>query len=273
MISVALSLLLATSTPLPLPEPAAHSLKSAPLRDGLLLGSLAVIDLTTEVALKGVFAPQTCRWCAPNALDSAGRSIRWQAPDTADALSNWLMFAILPVSIVGTTYFAERHDQASAFFVEDLVGIAQGMMFARVATQLTKFIAGRERPFVHALPSGLKGLTRHPTDNNLSFFSGHSSTAFSLLFAAGSIAELRGYRARGWIWGVGLPLALAMPLLRMGADRHYLTDVLVGAAVGAAAGWFVPRWLHPRLPGSTANQLSIAPVPEGAMIRWGVVLP
>ncbi|HSP77464.1 MAG TPA: phosphatase PAP2 family protein, partial [Myxococcaceae bacterium] len=91
-----------------------------------------------------------------------------------------------------------------------------------------------------------KGLTERPSDNNVSFYSGHTSLAFSLVTAAGTVSELRGYRNRWLIWAVGLPAAAATGMLRMAADKHYLTDVLVGAAAGSLFGVGVPLLLHGR---------------------------
>jgi membrane-associated phospholipid phosphatase len=126
-----------------------------------------------------------------------------------------------------------------------------------VLNQGVKFAVGRERPFAHVLSEDEKLLTDHPEDNNLSFYSGHASSAFALAVAAGTVAELRGYPNRGWVWAVGLPLAATTALLRMAADKHYLSDVAVGALVGSAFGVAVPLLLHGRQ----------APVGSGATLR------
>src|SRR4029077_11064630 len=44
-----------------------------------------------------------------------------------------------------------------------------------------------------------------------------------------------------WIWIGGVGLAGSTGYLRVAADRHFLTDVLVGAAVGTAVGTLMPR--------------------------------
>jgi membrane-associated phospholipid phosphatase len=44
----------------------------------------------------------------------------------------------------------------------------------------------------------------------------------------------------------------------MAADKHWLTDVLTGAATGTAVGLAVP-WLHRKRPGGRALRLSIVP--------------
>lgn len=126
--------------------------------------------------------------------------------------------------------------------------IVESVVVASVVNQAVKFSVGRERPFVHVLPEDQKALTAQPNDNNLSFYSGHTSMAFALVTAAGTVSELRGYKNRWVIWAVGLPAAASVGLLRMGADKHYLTDVLVGAAAGSLFGVGVPLLLHGREP-------------------------
>ncbi len=53
-----------------------------------------------------------------------------------------------------------------------------------------------------------------------SFFSAHTANAFA---------------ASGWRLQVGVPLALGAGYLRTAADKHYISDVLVGAGVGLLA--------------------------------------
>jgi membrane-associated phospholipid phosphatase len=65
-----------------------------------------------------------------------------------------------------------------------------------------------------------------------------------MVFFAGSFARLNpDSGARGWVWGGCLTAAAATGVLRWVAGRHFPTDILAGAAVGATAGWLVPR-LH-----------------------------
>ena len=61
------------------------------------------------------------------------------------------------------------------------------------------------------------------------------------MVSAGTIASRRGSRHAPWIWAGGLAFAGSTGYLRIAADRHFLTDVLVGASVGAAAGLVLPR--------------------------------
>lgn len=208
--------------------------------------------ILTEAAFKSSLAPSACRLCDTdssgsdtlNGLDAGGRGLRWPTPKTADTLSNVDAFLLMPLALLGLDAWAAHRDGAIEAWPVDALVLVETVAVQAALNQLVKFVVGRERPFVHALPAGEKGTTQQPSDNNLSFYSGHSSLAFSLAVASGMVARQRGYRMAPVIWAVALPLAASVAYLRMAADKHYLSDVLVGAAVGAALGFAVPHFLH-----------------------------
>lgn len=86
-------------------------------------------------------------------------------------------------------------------------------------------------------------------ERNLSFFSGHSSLAFSLAVSSGTVASLRGYRWAPLVWAVGLPVAAFTAYSRVAADAHYLSDVVVGSVMGALVGGGIPLLFHGRVDG------------------------
>ncbi len=67
---------------------------------------------------------------------------------------------------------------------------------------------------------------------------------------------MRGYRLAPWIWGAGLSLAVATAYLRIAADRHYASDVTVGAAIGSLTGFAVPYLFH-----NPKRRFMVAPAP------------
>jgi membrane-associated phospholipid phosphatase len=83
-------------------------------------------------------------------------------------------------------------------------------------------------------------------DDNLSFYSGHTSLTFTLATASGTVASLRGYSLAPAIWSAGLGVAALAGWLRIAADKHYLSDVLVGAVAGSLAGVLLPVLFHGR---------------------------
>ena len=58
------------------------------------------------------------------------------------------------------------------------------------------------------------------------------------------LASLRHYRLAPLVWGTGLGLATFTGYLRIAADKHYFTDVVVGAAFGSLVGFLVPYVFH-----------------------------
>jgi membrane-associated phospholipid phosphatase len=229
-------------------------------RDGALTSGAAAL-LLTSVVFKDELASDSCRWCDRNAQgeDTLNGIDRWglgiqggvHAQHVSRTWSNVVSVGILPISVLGAGFvISEQSGASGAQHAEDLLMVAQAVLFSAVANQGAKYFFARERPFVHALPPEERPNTDTPQDNNLSFYSGHSSYAFALVTATGTLAHLRGYRHQGWIWAVGMPIAAAVPLLRMGAGKHYLTDVATGALVGSAFGVGVPLLLHPRQKGA-----------------------
>jgi membrane-associated phospholipid phosphatase len=99
-------------------------------------------------------------------------------------------------------------------------------------------------------------------EDHLSFWSGHTTTAFSAAAAAGYVAQIRGYDSWPWVYAVGFTAAGAVSYFRVAGDKHWMTDVLVGAAVGTGVGFLVP-WLHRASP---QLGLRVAPHPSGLAI-------
>ncbi len=133
-----------------------------------------------------------------------------------------------------------------------LVAYAEAVGLTLFTTGAVKYLVGRPRPYTAA---GLDHpeLRRKVREDNLSFFSGHSSLSFAVgTFVAydSSRVLLRGALAdaspaeRFWL-GRALPVAvgLGVPALvawsRVIDQQHWPSDVLVGSAVGAATAHLV----------------------------------
>jgi membrane-associated phospholipid phosphatase len=193
------------------------------------------------------------------------RGLRWSNIERADAVSNWMGFGVVPALAFSGVAAAALVDDRAAGVWSDLGIVLEATVIAANLNQLVKMSVGRERPFVHALPEDEKPQTSRPSDNNLSFYSGHTSPAFTLAVSASMVATLRGYRLAKVVWATSLPLAGLTGYLRIAADRHYFTDVMTGAALGSAIGLLVP-WLHRRSPGSTAVTVSASS--RQLLVEW-----
>ena len=215
--------------------------------------------------LKPELAPLDCRVCDRNddgsdrlnGVDRATRNaLRWENPRAAGIASNVLGFLVTPALAFGLDAIAAVHDDHGRATGVDVLVILESTMLAADLNQAVKFAVGRERPFVHALSPSEKANTREPADNNLSFFSGHTTLTFALATSSGTVASIRDYRLAPLVWAVGLAAATTTGYLRIAADRHYLTDVLVGALAGAAIGFAVPYVTHRSTDASASPSLS-----------------
>jgi membrane-associated phospholipid phosphatase len=259
-----------TSEPAHAQSQPVRTLRWDPAIDGTVTAGGAAIWIASEL-LKSTLAPRTCRWCEVDCTDARVRDeLLWRNPGAADAASN-VTLVLMPLLAIGGTALAAAHDGVPGNIGEDALLVAEASVVAGDLTQLTKLLVGRERPFVHALAPEDKALTRQPADNNLSFFSGHASETFALASASGTIATMRGYRWAPVVWSVGGVVAAVTAYLRIAADKHWLTDVVVGAAVGAGVGFALPYVFHSADDASGASaraRLRAAPLPAGVVLSW-----
>lgn len=243
------ALALVAAATLALPPRAAAGEGPRPIRhdvavDGAVTAAALSIWVATELA-KSSLAPARCRWCEPGGLDAAAREATvWASPARARLASHLVAFGLVPAGVATHQLLAARSAGDGREGLVDVLVVAEAVALTVDLTQAVKFAVGRQRP--HALHAG-PGAVRE-ADDDLSFFSGHTSIAFSLVAAAGTVSSLRGYSSTRWVWGVGLPLAASVGWLRMAGDAHWLTDVATGAAVGTAMGIALPRLLHGRTP-------------------------
>jgi membrane-associated phospholipid phosphatase len=200
---------------------------------------VTVAGMAAVLASSSLLAPAICRWCettpsgadAVSGLDRSTRdALRWSDANVgkADALSYLTSY--------GPFALALAHRDLD---IRGIVIVAEAATTAALITQVTKVAVARERPSYHYRPPGTVG---QPTVRYESFVSGHTAEAFAMLVSATHVTAARGRKTK-WLWVSGVPLVVATGYLRIAADKHYLTDVLGGAAVGLAAGYGVPA-LH-----------------------------
>jgi membrane-associated phospholipid phosphatase len=113
-------------------------------------------------------------------------------------------------------------------------------------TNLTKILVHRTRPFVYNPNAPMDYKTR--ADARLAFFSGHTSVTSSMSFFTAKVFHdyNPNSRARPYIWASAALVPAVTGFLRWRAGKHFITDILVGYAVGAVVGILVPE-LHRRI--------------------------
>lgn len=211
--------------------------------DAVVTGAATLSWLAAETVLEGAVAPSSCRWCDPPGLDRRIRSgLKWDDTSAAGAVG-LAGFVAAPVVAFGLLAAAAAHDGRARDFWDDALIVGEAVSVTMFLTTGVKLAVARERPAAHFAQD--RPLIRD-SERNLSFFSGHSSLAFSFATAAGTVASMRRYRWATWVWATGLAIATVTAYSRIAADRHYFTDVIAGSAVGAGIGFALPWFLHGR---------------------------
>ncbi len=110
---------------------------------------------------------------------------------------------------------------------------------------MVKELSDRKRPllFNPGLTEEQKLEGRHK--NLKSFYSGHTSTAFTAaVFLSKMYHDLRPRStSRAWIWAISLVMAGTVGYFRYEAGKHFPTDVITGAVMGSFFGYGIPA-LH-----------------------------
>ncbi|WBA40642.1 phosphatase PAP2 family protein [Hymenobacter canadensis] len=130
----------------------------------------------------------------------------------------------------------------------------QSMLAADATFTMTIGNVTRYRPFLYGTEGGGSRNSKIATN---SFFAGHTAhTAAATFFAAKVYHDFHpDSKARPFIWTAATVVSVAEAYTRLEAGKHFLSDNLVGLAVGATAGILVPQ-LHKK----TGNSYSISPV-------------
>ena len=254
--SVVAALLVAITPPARGTEP------PIPLQYNLAVDASVTAAMGLSVALLSIYQPEllpsTCRWCAPPGIDVDVRNaLLWKGNErTADTLST-IFDAVVPASALGFLLISSsNYGDINAGLVDSLL-VTQAAAAALLLNQVVKLLVGRQRPY--AFFKNDVGYSK--SEDNLSFYGGHTSFAFSVAAATVTVAAMRGYAGVGIAAGVGFTLSAAVGYFRIAADQHYLTDILIGSAVGGLVGWAVPWIFHSPTPTTaTGSSLRLPPI-------------
>jgi membrane-associated phospholipid phosphatase len=144
---------------------------------------------------------------------------------------------------------------------------AETLGLAYASDSFLKSVVVRYRPYAYASPPPSDFSN---ADTVSSFPSRHATLAFaSAVFAGYLYEELHpDSRYKGVVWATGLGIASLISVLRVTSADHFLSDVVSGAALGAAEGFLVP-FLHRKKPlgePESAATVSLEPLPGGFLL-------
>jgi membrane-associated phospholipid phosphatase len=196
--------------------------------------------------------PEDPRWTGGILFDGATRSAlragRKGARRRAGLASDVLQWALVSQSLIdaGVASLGRRGNPEVGL----QLGLISGQTYALVelAGLLVKRLVARARPFRPSCETADPHPSCAEADLHQSFYSGHSARSFA---AAGLIcAQHRAVPLYGGGWrdmtacGAAMGAAASVGALRVVADEHYVSDVLVGAGAGVLFGYVLPRFLH-----------------------------
>lgn len=208
-------------------------------------------------AIGSTAMPGVPRWTEPNGFDTTVRdAIRAKTPagrSDAAHVSDLMLTILVNHRLVDDLFVTWwGYGAGSVAYQMTLIDI-ETLAFSAGVNSLLAGAIGRQRPSVI---DGCKTAEERDTsdctsnDRYRSFFSGHTTAAFTL---AGLTCihhanlPLYGHPVADALACLGgMAAASTTGALRIVADRHYMTDVLVGAVFGTAAGVTLPWLLHYR---------------------------
>jgi len=200
----------------------------------------AVVGVTATFALVPVLFPShfphaTCSPCDPSNLWSIDRG----SAGPVRAAANVFSYGTSALETgLGLIFLAgSRHGEGSTAFWEDAAVITQAVSVNAAATMAFKILVHRPRPMMYEV-------TPFTPDDGRGFPSSHTSISFAVASAYASILHRRGIAGSHKLEiGALFATALTTGILRVVAREHFPTDVVAGAVLGFAVGWFTPM-LH-----------------------------
>jgi len=225
----------------------AHGVPPVGTWDIVATGGIAAALLTIQFAIP---APTVPKWTDTNAFDDGVRSafrIGSEGGRQAAALtSDILVYALIAAPFLNATLVAgvehERWDVAWRLMVLD----TQTILLATTITISLQKATARERPYAHECRTNPSLSDCSLGGKYQSFPSGHTTAAFA---AVALECFHHGYldtSHTGWgsaVCPLTIVAAIGTAMLRIAADRHWATDIIVGASIGGLVGYAVPA-LH-----------------------------
>ena len=151
----------------------------------------------------------------------------------------------------------------------------ESIFIASATATIARGILGRSRPFVTA-DSDAYDYKPGMGFRELKYRAYPSIHAASAFATASALTTETARHSHGAAWIVG-PLSYSLATLpglaRMYEDKHWASDVLMGAALGTVTGWATVRYHHNR-EGNRLDDFFLGPAPSatsngGVALTWG----
>lgn len=235
--------------------------RSAPPRTGVLELGHQDIGWAAATVLLGIPAQIRYFGMSPTDTGALDRNDlwlmdRWGAglhSGKARMASNLGIFPMVAFPMAITALEALQGGQTWGAAVADGAVYAEAMLISSSLNLLVRSTGVHPRPLVYS--RDVPASERLSPEASGSFYSGHANAAFlsAVYFAYTYSLRHPDSRYQGAIWAGSLGAAATVAGLRVAAGKHFLSDVVVGAAMGSFFGWVFPYMHRSRDPGERAK--------------------
>ncbi|MFO0726142.1 MAG: phosphatase PAP2 family protein [Myxococcota bacterium] len=253
--SLALALIALTSSTstraldLSLPPPAAaqrRAITEFGIGDYVFSGAAGLSALVLTVAARAPSTGFRTEVLFDGALRSALRLSDPNARATMDSASDVAVVAVMLYPFLDAALVWLVRDRGALAVQMTLMNL-EAYAASTLVASMTKSAVGRVRPYAEPCFAGDTAYACRSPAARVSFISGHSASAFTaagLSCAHHLNEEIYGDAGDAVACGASITAALGVGLMRIAADQHWGTDVLVGGTVGFLAGYLLPELLH-----------------------------
>lgn len=198
-------------------------------------------------------AAEAARWDSPILFDGGARKLlRLQSASsrkTTETISNILFYAEVVHSVVLDPLLVAWgvHHSPSVAWQMSVIN-AQAYALTLVLNETTKRLTARKRPFVDACNRDVTGASCASGARYSSFYSGHAAvTATGAGLICAHHTQLALYQSDVLDTGTCIAAVAGTALtgaMRIMADNHWASDVLVGHLMGYLSGYLLPTLLY-----------------------------
>lgn len=215
-----------------------------PLKDTVLMATGFSLQLAGNRIVSNVHSPESATLDSHDvpsfdrfASNYYSRRLSNISDYTKDAATGLMVLTALPL-------LNERSTDGMNAFITDFIMYMEAESLIIGLTKCAKGLSERSRPYAYNTDLSID--KREARNASLSFWSGHTSFAFTTAVFTGYVYGNRhpGSRYIAPVWISALSCATATGILRVRSGNHYPSDVVAGAAAGSLIGWLVPRMHH-----------------------------
>lgn len=232
--------------------------------DGPIIGAAAGLALTMVAVDRDLpgLTPAELEALSPAEVNAFYRgAIRFYS-ETASTASSVIEFALIASPLLLLVSDRVRNDAATAGVMS-----LETLAFAAVLPQIAKRTVDRPRPYAYDDLAPIE--KRMDLHTRRSFFSQHTTFAFASAVFLSTLYQdyLPESDAAPFVWVGSLSAAAMVGILRYTSGYHFPTDILLGAAVGAAIGYLIPA-MHRWEAAEPESSTHLLPLPGGAVVTF-----